>query len=324
METEPMTDQPPQTPADSLDELIKVFNQSSLGVAYRQALIRQLEAQTKGTVVLYVANTRHAASSMNLQDAVFLENVLKQAGPITDLDLIINSPGGQGEAADKILHICREFCRQGRFRLVVPHFAKSAATMLAFGADEVVMGPYSELGPTDAQVKIVEGGVEHFVSAQTFVDILDRLEYRIREEEKQGQGIVSQSLMVQLASLNKPFVEHCRRLQLYALDFAIRWMCKYVLRDEYAKDAKAAQDRALATGRAFLQSGMFSHGQMLTAKDLKARADIHIRMNALERDDPVWRTIWQLHCACEVLFGMPAGQNISKLFESARTTFPIY
>lgn len=316
--------QVPQPSVDNLDDLIKVFNQSSLGVAYRQDLIRQLEAQTKSTIVLYVANPRHAASSMNLQDAVLLENVLKQAGPIKDLDLVVNSPGGAGEAADKILHICREFCREGRLRLIVPHFAKSAATMLAFGTDEVVMGPYSELGPTDAQVKIVEGGVEHYISAQTFVDILDNLEYRIQEQEKQGQGVVSQALLVQLASLNKPFVEHCRRLQWYALDFAARWMSKYVLRDEYAKDAKAAQDRAIATGRAFLQSGVFSHGQMLTAKDLKNRPDIHIKINELTRDDPVWRLIWQIQCACEVLFSMPAGQNISKLFESARTTFPIY
>jgi len=316
--------QKPQPGGEDLNELIKVFNQSSLGVVHRQGLIRQLEEQTKAKAALYVGNIRHPAASMNLQDAVFLENVLKQAEPIDNLDLIVNSPGGLGEAADKILHVCRQFCTKGRLRLIVPYFAKSAATMLAFGVDEVVMGPYSELGPTDAQVKIVEGGVENYVSAQIFVDMLDSLERRIREDEKANNGVVSQALLVQLATLNKPFVEHCRRLQWYALDFAQRWMCKYVLREEYEKDAKAAQAIAFKTGQAFLHSGTFSHGQMLTAKDVKAHKDMHIKVEELERDDPIWRTIWQIHCACDVLFGMPAGQNISKLFETAETTFPVY
>lgn len=314
----------PRTSGDHLDELIKDFHQSSIGFAHRRRLIRQLEQRTNARAVLYVGNIRHAAASMNLQDAVFLENVLKQAGPIENLDLIVNSPGGSGEAADKVLHVCRQFCPKGRLRLIVPHFAKSAATMLVFGVDEVVMGPYSELGPTDAQVKVTEGGVENYVSAQIFVDMLDDLDRRIREEEKANNGVVSQALLVQLATLNKPFVEHCRRMQWYALDFAGRWMCRYVLRDEFRQDAKAAQQLAVATGHAFLQRGIFSHGQMLTAADLKAQPDIHIKINELGRDDAVWRLIWRIHCACDVLFGMPIGQTISKLFESAKTTFPIY
>lgn len=316
--------QKPQPGGEDLDELIKVFNQSSLGVVHRQGLIRQLETLADAKAVLYVGNIRHPAASMNLQDAVFLENVLKQAEPIENLDLIVNSPGGQGEAADKILHVCRQFCSNGRLRLIVPYFAKSAATMLAFGVDEVVMGPYSELGPTDAQVKIVEGGVENYVSAQVYVDMLDDLERRIRDEETANQGVVSQALLVQLASVNKPFVEHCRRAQMYALDFAVRWMCQIVLRSQYKINAEAARKLAIDTGRAFSRSGAFSHGQMLTAKDVKAHKDMHIKVKELERDDPIWRAIWQIHCACDVLFGMPAGQTISKLFESAETTFPVY
>ena len=315
--------QSPTPEGESLEEVIREVNQSALGVGYRRQLIQKLQEQTKNTVILYVANIRHPAASMNLQDVVLLENVLKQAGTIGNLDLIVNSPGGAGEAADKILHICREFCGSGTLRLIVPHYAKSAATMLAFGVDEVVMGPYSELGPTDAQIKVVEGGVEQYISAQNYVDLLDGLEARIRQEEQAGGG-VSQSLLVQLASINKPFVEHCRRAQWYALNFAERWMCKHVLRQVHEKDRKGAQEMAIKTGQAFLRSGAFSHGQMLTARDVKAQPDIHIKVNELKREDGVWRAIWQIHCACDVLFAMPIGQNISKLFESARTSFPIY
>jgi len=314
----------PERRGESLDELIKVFNQSSLGVAYRQSLLAVMEKLTGAKAVLYVANIRHPAASMNLQDAVFLENILKQLEPIENLDLIVNSPGGHGEAADKVLHICRQFCPRGRLRLIVPYFAKSAATMLAFGVDEVVMGPYSELGPIDAQVKLVEGGVENYVSAQVFVDMLENLEKRIREEEQSGQGVVSQSLLVQLASLNKPFVEHCKRQQDYARWFAVKWMLRFPLRDLHGRDRDEALERALKTADQLLLSGQFSHGEMLTASDLKTMPGIHLVIKELQREDPTWQAIWQVHCACDVLFGMPVGQAISKLFESAVTTFPVY
>jgi hypothetical protein len=166
--------------------------------------------------------------------------------------------------------------------------------------------------------------VENYVSAEAFIDVLDNLQKKVREEEASEAGTVSQSLLVQLASVNQPFVEHCRRLQWYALDFAVRWMCKYVLRDEYQKDPEAAQQKALDTGNAFLRSGYFSHGQMLTAKDLRRRPEMHLKIEELGKDDPTWRLIWQVHCACEVLFSLPVGSNVSKLFESSRTTFPIY
>ena len=101
-------------------------------------------------------------------------------------------------------------------------------------------------------------------------------------------------------------------------------MCKYALREEHQEDADQASRLALQTGQALLYSGAFSHGQMLTARDLKARDDIHLKITELKREDPVWRTIWQIHCACDVLFVMPAGQNISKLFESGHNTLPVY
>ncbi len=43
--------QKPQPDGGHLDELIKVFNQSSLGGARRQGLIRQLEEQTDAKAV---------------------------------------------------------------------------------------------------------------------------------------------------------------------------------------------------------------------------------------------------------------------------------
>jgi ClpP class serine protease len=59
--------------------------------------------------------------------------------------IIIESPGGDVNVAVKLVKILRAVFPKG-FSVIVPSVAKSAATMLVLGADEIVVGPSSELG----------------------------------------------------------------------------------------------------------------------------------------------------------------------------------
>src|SRR5262245_40921976 len=62
-------------------------------------------------------------------DAVPVGSMLDAIGTCKNLDLMINSHGGVGEAAEKIVEMCRDHCTQ-QFRVIVPNYAKSAATMI--------------------------------------------------------------------------------------------------------------------------------------------------------------------------------------------------
>ncbi len=64
--------------------------------------------------------------------------------------LIISSTGGEIEPAYLISKVCKEY--SSKFVVAVPRRAKSAATLLALGADEIHMGSISELGPIDPQI----------------------------------------------------------------------------------------------------------------------------------------------------------------------------
>ena len=64
----------------------------------------------------------------------------------SDIGLIVNSGGGHIEPAYLISKLCRESSKR-KFVAVVPRRAKSAATLLCCGADEIHMGQLSELGP---------------------------------------------------------------------------------------------------------------------------------------------------------------------------------
>ena len=68
------------------------------------------------------------------------------------IDVLIHSPGGMAEAAERIVHLLR--ARFDSVRFIIPHTAFSAATMLAMSADELVLDDTSALGPIDPQIII--------------------------------------------------------------------------------------------------------------------------------------------------------------------------
>ena len=67
----------------------------------------------------------------------------------TEIDLVLVSFGGDAHITYKVLLELRARCRW--LRVIVPDFAKSAATLIALGSDEIYMGPAAELGPFDEQ-----------------------------------------------------------------------------------------------------------------------------------------------------------------------------
>ncbi len=69
------------------------------------------------------------------------------------LDVLIHSPGGSPFAAESIVKLLRS--RFQPIRFVVPHTAKSAATMLALSGNEILLGEAAELGPIDPQLRVM-------------------------------------------------------------------------------------------------------------------------------------------------------------------------
>jgi Serine dehydrogenase proteinase len=69
----------------------------------------------------------------------------------TEIDIWLESPGGDAHSAYKLLIDLRARCK--KLRVVIPDTAKSAATLMAIGADEIYMAPAAELGPLDAQIE---------------------------------------------------------------------------------------------------------------------------------------------------------------------------
>lgn len=86
--------------------------------------------------------------------------------------LLIDSQGGMANVAYEIAMLLRKHC--GGFDALVPRRAKSAATLLALGADQILMNDHAELGPLDVQ--IWDPDREDLLSGLDEVQSLERLQ----------------------------------------------------------------------------------------------------------------------------------------------------
>ncbi|MGC2458272.1 MAG: hypothetical protein WA435_09765 [Gallionellaceae bacterium] len=85
--------------------------------------------------------------------------------------LLLHSPGGQAEEAYKIVRLFQR--RTDKLTMIVPFYAKSAATLMAVGGNEILMGREAELGPLDVQIFNDEDN--EYKSALNAVQALERL-----------------------------------------------------------------------------------------------------------------------------------------------------
>lgn len=88
-----------------------------------------------------------------------------------DVALLIESLGGYPDAAYKLAKLF--YNRAGGFTALVPGYAKSAATLICLGANQIILGEGGELGPLDMQTKNQDD--EEMSSALNHVQTLERL-----------------------------------------------------------------------------------------------------------------------------------------------------
>ena len=119
----------------------------------RNELLRKIEQERGGSrLIVYITSDRPPPFQAKMAlDVVrpFYEH-LTRIGHVQQIDLLVFSQGGDTIVPWRMVNLTREFCE--KFAVLVPYKAHSAATLLALGADEIVMGPMGELSPIDPSV----------------------------------------------------------------------------------------------------------------------------------------------------------------------------
>jgi len=115
----------------------------------RQTQIKDLQKATNSRLLCYVAGS---GAQITRDDTIGLVELLHNVPLGSNIDFLLHTGGGDIDAAEKIVSMLRAAVgKEGRFRVVVPDFAKSAGTLISLAADKILMSDSSELGPIDPQ-----------------------------------------------------------------------------------------------------------------------------------------------------------------------------
>jgi len=112
-----------------------------------QKIIHQIESKIGESFITY---WNSPDGSICANDVTGLFGILRNMGKSKRLSLFIKSDGGSGQASLRMVHLLRQFV--GQLTALVPLECSSAATMLALGADKILMGPLAHLSAVDTSL----------------------------------------------------------------------------------------------------------------------------------------------------------------------------
>jgi hypothetical protein len=123
----------------------------AMGRKERQNLIEEIETLRGSRVITYITSTRPPLRiGIDVPDLRELYDHLLKIGKSEKIDLFIYSLGGAGSVPWALSNMIREFADS--FTTLIPSFAFSAATAIALGANNIIMGKNGTLGPVDPSV----------------------------------------------------------------------------------------------------------------------------------------------------------------------------
>lgn len=282
----------------TFSHILKELNKVNRGTVSRQDIIRAIEKQISSKIITYISAFNHPLSGIGTDDIMPYEDMLKSTGNTTSITLILHSPGGDPNSAEKIVKMTRNYC--DNFRIIIPNSAKSAATLIALGSDEIMMGHLSELGPIDPQITYkLPNGQWVMRPSQSIID-----SFRKIKDEVDKSGKLSPAYIPILNNIDMPLLDYCEKANERAKIVARTLLKDYMLKGKSKVATKIAN--YLADGRKHLM-----HSKII---DKDEALKLGLKINVLDKDGELWKLIWELYCRSEIF--LTSTKSI-KLFETA-------
>jgi hypothetical protein len=213
------------------------------------------------------------------------------------LDLILHSPGGSPEAAEAIVHYLRK--RFAQIRVIVPHMAMSAATLLSCAANEIVLGAHSSLGPIDPQLIMPSpGGGSMSAPAQSILDQFKRALDECQDPKNLG------AWMPMLPQYGPALLKQCENALALAEELASEWLRTWMFAgNPTGADLAKKIAQSLADHSAFK-----SHGRPIHRD---AAAKMGLIVTALEDDQKLQDLVLTVyHATTQVFTANPSAVKI--------------
>ena len=242
--------------------------------AVRRKYLAQLSILTGRETILYATDFRNP--NANTSDTAITDSDIHGLMEVVkdlkgeNLDLIIDSPGGSVTAAESFVHYLRT--RFAHIRILIPHQAMSAATMIALSGDEIHMGSHSYLGPIDPQIFLPTPLGHRWIPAQT---VIDQFESAREELLKDTSNFPSWAPI--LPQYGPDLLKQCENARELAEQLAKEWASKYLLAGQLDAEERGQK----IAGYLSNHSNFLTHSRNLPREKLE---EIGIPIQYLEAD----------------------------------------
>lgn len=144
------------------------------------------------------------------------------------LDFLIASYGGDPMVAWRIMTLIRQ--RVEEVSVMIPQSAYSAATLVAFGADEIIMHPNGHLGPVDMQITMSgDGGQAKTFSTEDISAFLDFVRDHLKITDQEHVRRLFEVTCKEVGTLGIGFTARSSKL---AVDLGERLLALHMKDDE--------------------------------------------------------------------------------------------
>lgn len=260
----------------------QVMTEQNQGHETRREIYNKLE-QWLGRPIVSFFTSFNFPVMIEDTDADMLEGILQKMDLSNGLALVISSPGGYGLAAERIINVCRSYSKTKDYWAIVPGKAKSAATMICFGASKVIMGPTSELGPIDPQVSVeTEKGVIKRFSVYNIIESYNNLFSKAIKEKGNLEPYLQQ-----LSNYDEREITEFRDALSLAEDIAIKTLRGGMMKDMSEDDIKEKIKIFLTPKQTK------THGRPIYAKE--AKEDCNLKVELMDVMDEYWKFIYELY-----------------------------
>lgn len=290
-----------------IDRVQVVENPFQIQRKARRELLQTIERSLRANVAVLYHNVGSHRSLIDEDDGQMLEAALSTMTSQRDLVLMVQSNGGLPLAAERLVKICRTYTSK-KFKTLVVGRAKSAATMICLGSDEILMKETAELGPIDPQIVVRDQ--HQRLSVDSYIDAYDNLQKQIAQMPLDTGN--PSGLLQMLGKFDAAHVEEMRKVQQLGRDIANKFLSDGMLAGESEEKINKVIDL-------FSRSSLHnSHGRAIWPDQAQAAG---VNVTVIDKRLKAWAATYELLERYNYLCQLEAARDaeLVKCFETVET-----
>lgn len=256
--------------------------------ATRLRIIQEIQAKRKDSkLLIYFTGDRPGRETQIAEDCIpFIYDHLQRFGNVKNLDLFIYTRGGIIFAPWRLVTLVREFT--DHLSVLVPFRCHSAGTLIALGANEIVMTNMGELSPVDPQFVNPGGGLNPAGDRRSVEDVVSYIAFAkekvgIKEQAQLG-AVFGKLLSERLTALDIGNIHRGYNL--------IRYLVRQLLSTHMTGKKYDARIKEISN---FMTEKLHAHEYKICRKEAKS-----IGLNVVPLKD-IEKLMWDLYREYEKL-----------------------